>query len=85
LAKKRRERDELKKKLASEAGVVFYKCRKGCSRMPFEQAFDTKFRCPQCKSLMHFTSGREELKRLEEKITALEKITRQENFLRVNG
>ncbi len=84
LSKKKRERDELKKRLAEEAGAVFYKCKKGCSRMPFENAFETKFRCPQCKSLMYFTSGRKELKKIEEKIRTLERIMDSEHLLRTN-
>lgn len=75
LAKKRKEHGELSKRLTSEAGVVFYKCRKGCSRMPFEHALDSRFRCPQCKALMTSSGGRDELKKLEGRIGVLEKIT----------
>lgn len=80
LVKKKREHSGLKKKLSEEAGVMFYKCRKGCSRIPFEEAVDTLFRCTQCKGLLNFTSGRDELKKLEDKIGTLEKIMSPENL-----
>ena len=82
LLKKKREHEGLRKKMAEEAGLMFYRCRKGCSRLPFDDAMDQRFRCPQCKSLMHFTSGRDELKKLEEKIRSLEKMTAPENSLK---
>ena len=80
LVKKRKEHGELSRRLSQEAGVVFYKCRKGCSRMPFEHALDAKFRCPQCKSLMNSVGGRDELKKLEGRIGTLEKITSSQSL-----
>ncbi|MCX6767628.1 MAG: hypothetical protein NTY90_02780 [Candidatus Micrarchaeota archaeon] len=78
---KKKEQETLRKKLAEEAGVLFYKCRKGCSRLPFEQAMDKQFRCPQCKSLMHHVRPHDELRKLEDRLISLEKITSAENLL----
>ncbi len=81
LMKKRKEHEEFSRRLSEEAGVAFYRCRRGCSRMTFENALEAKFRCPQCKSLMNSASGRDELRKLENRISALEKITSAGGFL----
>ena len=82
LSRKKKERDEMRRRLTHESTAIFYKCRKGCSRLSFEHTLDAKFRCPQCKSLMNSVSGREELRKIENRITSLEKITSSESFLR---
>ncbi len=74
LTAKKREYEGLRSRAANEEGAQFYKCRKGCLRVPFDEAMEINFRCPECNGKMGFTANQGEMKAIEEKIGALEQI-----------
>ncbi len=74
LAMKRREYDGLRKTATSEDGAQHYKCRKGCSKVPFDEAMDLKFRCPKCNSNMVHAAGSVDLTKVEGEIRDIERV-----------
>lgn len=74
LTAKKREHEKLRAKMASEETVLFYKCRKACTRLDFEKAMEYSFRCPECNGKMAYAQNQGDLKTLEEKINAIEQI-----------
>ncbi|MBU1197238.1 hypothetical protein KJ765_01870 [Candidatus Micrarchaeota archaeon] len=74
LMMKRKECDTLRETLSTEECSAIYSCRKGCSRFSFEPALDRRFKCDTCKNDLHAIDNRKELKRVEVKIAALEKM-----------
>lgn len=79
LATKKHEYKQLRDLMSAEEGAMFYKCRKGCGRLDFDRAMELKFKCPTCKSKMNYANNRVELKRLDEKISALENVLAEQN------
>ncbi len=71
---KRREHERLRNRLSAEEGTTIYSCRKGCTRLEFERAYENKFKCSSCKCDLRFLDNKQELKRVESKITALETL-----------
>ena len=71
---KRKEYDRLRSAVSSEEGASIYSCRKGCTRLEFERAFENKFKCGACKCDLRFVDNRQELKKVELKISALESL-----------
>ena len=78
LVAKKKQYQELRGKMTSEEGAMFYKCRKGCMRLAFDEAMESKFKCPTCNTKMNFTDNKDEIRRLDDKITGLEKIMQHE-------
>ena len=74
LSAKRREYEDLHQKLSSEEGVLFYKCRNGCSKVAFDLAMETEFKCPDCNGKMKHADNRDELKEINQKLSALSQI-----------
>jgi len=70
---KRREYDELRKRVAYADGASVYKCRKGCGKYEFDVAMDCQFRCPKCKGNLKHEPKDEKLK-IEERVRNLEAI-----------
>lgn len=73
---KRNELQKLRNRLSAEEGVLLYGCRKGCMRLPFDSAAENNFRCPKCSSKLKFFDNKAELKKIEQRISVLEKILR---------
>ncbi|MFH1200013.1 MAG: hypothetical protein V1708_03015 [Candidatus Micrarchaeota archaeon] len=78
---KKRECEKLKSQLASEGGCIFYKCRKGCSRLAFESAFEQKFRCNDCKTELKCFDNGSEMKRIEQQLSIVEKMIERRTML----
>ncbi len=74
LSAKKQQYQKLRDQMQSEEGTLFYKCRKSCLRMAFDDAMESDFRCPECKGQMRYANNNGELKGLEQKIGALEQI-----------
>jgi len=74
LTAKKREHEKLRARMASEESILFYKCRKSCTRLDFEKAMEHNFRCPECNGKMAYAQNQGDVKLLEEKINALEQI-----------
>ena len=73
LTMKKREYAELSNSLPSEDSVIF-SCRKGCDRFSFDEALERQFKCAFCKTDLRVFDGSSERKKIESKISALEKI-----------
>jgi transcription initiation factor TFIIE subunit alpha len=71
---KKREYEELARKTSETEKTMFYKCRKGCSVMPFETAMEKQFRCPKCDSKMNFYDNKRNLKAIETRVKTVKKI-----------
>lgn len=71
---KRNELQGLRNKLSAEEGVLLYACRRGCARLPFDSAAENSFRCPKCGSKMRFFDNKSELRKINQRISVLEKI-----------
>ncbi len=78
LGAKKKQYQELRQQMSSEEAAMFYKCRKSCIRLGFDEALEAKFKCPTCNTKMNFTDNKDELKTLDNKISTLEKIIDQE-------
>ncbi len=76
---KKREVEKLKSGLETEDGAVFYRCRKGCGKHDFDNAMEIRFRCPACNSDLKFLDNKQELKKAEVRIKAIEKILSSRN------
>ncbi|MBI5226418.1 hypothetical protein HY994_04235 [Candidatus Micrarchaeota archaeon] len=74
LTAKKREHEKLCAKMATEEGAQFYKCRKACMKLAFEQAMELQFRCPECNGKMAYAQNQSDVKALEDKIGAIEQI-----------
>lgn len=68
--------------LGEESGYVFYTCKKGCLKLPFDDAMQNMFRCPSCSGLLYSANNKRKLKSLETKqiklmgeLSKLEEIT----------
>ncbi len=71
---KRKILERLKKRLEYEESAEFYHCgNEACSRLPFEQAVEVLFKCPNCKGLLNPVDNSEIKKVLRSKI---DEITR---------
>ena len=80
------ELEELKKKLDFESTYTFFKCSKGCTKLPFELAFEYDFKCPECGAVMKSFSNEKEKKRLKEKINEIEKfLNKQKEIKQTNA
>ncbi|MBI2445758.1 hypothetical protein HYV43_05200 [Candidatus Micrarchaeota archaeon] len=74
LTAKKREYEKLRNRMTSEETVLFYKCRKSCTKLDFDKAMEYGFRCPECNGKMAYAQNQGEVKMLEDKINALEQI-----------
>lgn len=74
LTAKKREHEKLRAKMATEECAQFYKCRKACMKLAFEQAMELSFRCPECNGKMAYAQNQSDVKMLEDKIGAIEQI-----------
>jgi transcription factor E len=83
LTMKKREYEALREKLASAEGAQFYKCKKECTRMPFEEAMDLRFKCPTCRQAMNFVKTEDELAQIERHIGALQNVLSRSQPARV--
>ncbi len=70
--------EDLKKKLDYENSYTFFKCVKGCTKLPFELAFEYDFKCPECGSEMKSYNNSRDKKKLEERINQIEKFLKEE-------
>ncbi len=71
--RKRRILEELTEKLEFETTHVFFSCKKDNSKVPFDIASETNFKCPQCDAIMDYADNRGTVVSLEEEITRLRK------------
>jgi transcription initiation factor TFIIE subunit alpha len=50
---------KLQDRLDQEKGVMFFECGNGCPKVPFDQAMENEFKCPQCgQQLDQFDNSR---------------------------
>lgn len=78
LAMKQNEYRQLKSKLQTQDGAQIYACGAGCVKIPFDEAFETQFKCPACAKKLNFVDFQEELTHLETKINALNQLCQQQ-------
>jgi len=71
---KKLEYEELARKTADAEKTMFYKCRRGCVQLPFDDAMEKQFRCPKCNSKMNFYDNKRDVKAIETRIKTIEKI-----------
>ncbi len=65
---------ELEERLGFEKTYTFFKCKKGCEKLPFEIAFEYDFKCPECGTQMIATDNKKEVKKIEARIRKLKKF-----------
>ncbi len=80
LLKKRYEEEleELEKELEMEKNYVFFECKNGCEKHPFEVAYEYSFKCPLCDEQMDKTDKNQE-KEIKEKIKEIKEFLGKEN------
>ncbi len=83
LAKKKKECEVLRNQLKNSGDTaVIYKCPKGCATMFFDQAEKSDFNCPSCTAKLKFSDGTRQVKEMETKLYAIEKIlSNQADFI----
>lgn len=62
---------ELEEKLMFEKKNQFFKCVNGCSRMPFDKAFELEFKCPECNKQLNFIDNSKIVVQLEKYVSRL--------------
>ena len=67
------ERGRLERKAALQTNYDIFRCKKGCSILPFEVAAEYQFRCPNCNEPLGPTDGRKELEITRVEIQNIEK------------
>lgn len=65
--------EELTKKLEFETTHIFFSCQKDNSKVPFDIASETNFRCPQCDSTLDYLDNKGTVASLEEEINRLKR------------
>ena len=68
---KRKEYVQLRDYVTQGENSVFYECRKGCNRMPFDNAMESQFSCPKCEGKMNAVDNKRELQDHRKKIGEL--------------
>ena len=48
--------------LGEESGYIYYTCKKGCLKLPFDAAMEHMFRCPTCNGLLYSANNKRKLK-----------------------
>ena len=64
---------ELEKRLDDESNYVFFKCVKGCEKLPFELAAEYDFKCPECGKEMRHIDNKEVVKEIITEIKDIQK------------
>lgn len=62
---------KLEEKLTLERSNQFFTCVNGCSRMPFDKAFEVEFKCPECSGQLNFIDNAKIVNQLERYIKQL--------------
>lgn len=70
--KKSGEINNISSQLGEESGYMFYTCKKGCLKLPFDEAMESMFRCPTCNGLLYSANNKRKLKTLETKHSKLQ-------------
>lgn len=70
--KKSGEINSISSQLGEESGYMFYTCKKGCLKLPFDEAMESMFRCPTCNGLLYSANNKRKLKTLETKHSKLQ-------------
>jgi len=63
--------DKLEEKLNFEKENQFFRCVNGCSRLPFDTAFEVEFKCPECEGKLNFIDNSRIVKQLEKYVKQL--------------
>ena len=73
LLNKRKEKaiQDLEEKLFFEKNNQFFRCVNGCTRVPFDKAFELGFKCPECKEQLNFVDNSRIVNQLEEYVSQL--------------
>ncbi|RLG22041.1 hypothetical protein DRN74_01355 [Candidatus Micrarchaeota archaeon] len=71
------ELSSLKEKLKYEQDYVFFKCKNGCERLPFELALEYDFKCPQCGAVMLQEDNKAEIKSIKQRIKEIESFLKE--------
>jgi len=72
---RKRELSSLKDKISLEGeNGIIYSCRQECTKLVFSDAAENNFSCPKCSSKLKGLDANQEIDKLVEKISALEKI-----------
>ncbi len=65
--------EEIRKEIAYEKDKDFYACPNACSRLPFEEAMDFEFACPDCGSALEHEDPDARIQELNEQLQSLER------------
>jgi len=71
--RKQRLLEALSKELDAIQGRVFFACSKDERYVPFEEAAELEFRCPECGSALEHVDAEERVQRLQREIQRLER------------
>jgi transcription initiation factor TFIIE subunit alpha len=63
--------EKLSERLQKEQENAFYLCRNACTRMSFEAAIESNFKCPECSEVMHEQNNQRTIEFIKEKIKEL--------------
>jgi transcription initiation factor TFIIE subunit alpha len=74
LARKKKEYDELRARIAYAENTCVYKCRKGCVRCEFDDAMENQFRCPKCKGMLRYENSDGNTRKIVERVKSMEKL-----------
>lgn len=66
--------ERLKDRLDREKKENFYTCKHNCMRIPFDNAVEFRYKCPECGELLAIEDNTEKIKEIENKIKELEKF-----------
>ncbi len=64
----------LETELEDEEKYVFFECKKGCERLPFELAVEYDFRCPKCSSELNNVDSDERKEELKKRIDDIKEM-----------
>lgn len=65
--------EEIRKEIAYEREKDFYACPNACARLPFEEAMDFEFACPDCGNQLEHEEPEARIEELNDQLQSLEK------------
>ena len=65
--------EKLRERLKREEQNDFFLCRNACTRMDFDHAMESNFKCPECGEIMHQQNNERTIEFLRKRLEELEK------------
>ncbi len=79
---KKKQYNELKRKIEAAENTVIYKCRKGCGTYTFEEAVENDFLCPVCNTELKEAKN-EEIQNMKRESRKIRELIRKNNFIKI--